>query len=67
MADDAAKGYGTLIISALLILALIFAGLWILRSVGPQHDPQVLYPYFAAAAAAIVLIGIGAFVTGRWR
>ncbi|MDX2168292.1 MAG: hypothetical protein SF182_14555 [Deltaproteobacteria bacterium] len=67
MADDESKGYGTMIISALLILCLIFAGLWILRAVGPQHDPQVLFPWFGAAAVTIVVVGIGAYVTGRWR
>jgi uncharacterized membrane protein YfbV (UPF0208 family) len=67
MADDDAKGYGTMIISALLILCLIFAGLWILRAVSPTHDPHVLFPWFGAAAATIVVVGLLAYVTGRWR
>lgn len=67
MPDDDGKRYGTMIISALLILCLIFAGLWILRAVGPQHDPEILFPWFGAAAALIVVVGLLAYVTGRWR
>ncbi|MEO8601097.1 MAG: hypothetical protein ABI629_00835 [bacterium] len=58
MADDDPRDYGTLIISALLILALIFAGMWIVFYVAPANHPQVLYPWFGWAAAVIVVVGL---------
>jgi hypothetical protein len=67
MADDNDSGYGTLIISALLILALIFAGLWILFYVAPANNPQVLYPWFGIAAAVIVVVGLAGYVIGGRR
>jgi len=66
MADDDGRGYGSLIISALLILALLFAGMWILYYVDPAHDPQVLYPWFGLAAAIIIVVGVGAYVATAW-
>jgi uncharacterized BrkB/YihY/UPF0761 family membrane protein len=68
MADDDSRDYGTLIISALLILALIFAGFWIVYYVAPANDPQTLYPWFGIAAAIIVVLGLVNYaVRGRRR
>lgn len=67
MADDNDAGYGTLIISALLILALIFAGLWILYYVGPANNPQILLPWFGIAAAVIVVVGLAGYIIGGRR
>jgi hypothetical protein len=53
--------YGTLVIAALLLLALTFAGYWILFYVEPGHDPRALLPWFGGAAAAIVVAGILVF------
>jgi hypothetical protein len=48
---------GTLVIAALLLLALAFAGYWIisyLRGLGP---PWYALPWFGAAAGVIVVVG----------
>jgi hypothetical protein len=49
---------GTLIIAALLLLAIAFAGSWIVAYVSPNGDPRSLLPWFGAAAAAIVVVGM---------
>jgi len=67
MAYDDARDMGTLIISALLILALIFAGLWIIYYVSPAHNPQVLFPWFGWSAAAVVLVGLVTYGIRRRR
>ncbi len=48
----------TLIIAALLILALAFAGAWIITYVEPGGDPWGLLPWFGAAAAVILVVGL---------
>jgi hypothetical protein len=50
--------YGTLVIAALLILALVFTGEWIITYVQPGGHPAALFPWFLAAAAAILLLGL---------
>jgi hypothetical protein len=48
---------GTLVIAALLILALVFAGEWIITYVQPGGHPAALFPWFLGAAAAILVVG----------
>jgi hypothetical protein len=48
----------TLIIAALLILALAFAGSWIVAYVQPGGDPWRLLPWFGSAAAVILVVGL---------
>lgn len=48
----------TLIIAALLILALAFAGSWIITYVQPGGDPWRLLRWFGAAAAVILVVGL---------
>jgi hypothetical protein len=59
--------YGTLMIAALLILALLFAGQWIISYVTPGDDPHALFPWFGIGAAAIVVVGLGIYVFSGWR
>jgi Flp pilus assembly protein protease CpaA len=49
--------YGTLVIAALLVLALVFAGEWIITYVQPGGNPTALFPWFLGAAAAILALG----------
>ena len=67
MATEAPADYGTLIISALLILALIFAGFWIIDYVAPASNPQALYRWFGTAAAIIVVLGLVNYAVRRRR
>ena len=59
------SGYGTLIIAALLVLALVFAASWIALYVQPGRDPSVLFPWFGGAAAFIVVLGLLVYLRGR--
>jgi len=53
---------GTLVIAALLILALVFAGSWVVAYVTPGRDPTVLIPRFIAAAVVLVALAIFFYV-----
>ena len=58
---------GTLVIAALLLLAIVFTGCWIIWYVTPGADPNVLFPWFGTAAAAIIVIGgVVFFIRSRW-
>ena len=57
--------HGTLVIAALLILALSFAGDWILTYVHPGANPWHLLPWFGLAAAVIVIVGIATSLLPR--
>lgn len=58
--------YGTLVIAALLVLALVFAGEWIITYVQPGGRPAALFPWFLGAAAAILALGFLVYF-GRGR
>ena len=49
---------GTLIISALLILSIVFAGYWIIDYAQTGGPPNNILPWFAICAAAIVIVGL---------
>lgn len=49
---------GTLIIAALLILALGFAGYWIVEYAQTGGAPENLLPWFGIAAGAIIVVGL---------
>ena len=53
---------GTLLIAALLLLLLGFAGTWIIAYVEPGQNPWVIVPYFLTAAAVIVVVGLLAII-----
>ena len=59
MAGNTPEG-GTLIIAALLVLALGFAGYWIIEYAQTGGPPSGLFPWFGAVALAIIVIGLGA-------
>jgi len=59
---------GTLVIAALLVLALVFSGAWVVAYVTPGRDPTALIPRFVAAAGALVALAIFLYVRrGRRR
>jgi hypothetical protein len=59
---------GTLVIAALLLLALTFAGYWIMTYVQPGSHPWALLPWFGAAALIILAAGFFTFLLkGRGR
>jgi len=57
MAGNTPEG-GTLIISALLILAIVFAGYWIMEYASTGGPPSAILPWFGAIAAVIVVVGL---------
>jgi hypothetical protein len=61
MAGGGSPEYGTLIISALLILALMFAGYWIFTYVQLDSNPWSILPWFGIAALVIVVVGLLAY------
>ena len=55
---------GTLVIAALLLLALTFAGYWIFTYVQPGSHPWGLLPWFGGAALVILAVGFFAYLLG---
>ena len=49
---------GSMIIAALIVLGIVFAGAWITFYVDPARNPRVLFPWFGAAVAAIIVLGV---------
>jgi zinc transporter ZupT len=58
---------GTLLIAALLLLGLAFAGSWIVAYVQPESDPKVIVPWFLLAAAVIIVVGLIAIIARAHR
>lgn len=58
MASKQAPEAGTLLIAALLLLVLGFAGSWIIAYVQPDRNPWALVPWFTGAAGVIVVVGM---------
>ena len=69
MATEESPERGTMVIAALLLLALGFAGYWIISYLRGEGPPWSALPYFGAAAAAIVVLGYlaGMLPGGRTR
>jgi len=57
----------TLLIAALLLLGLAFAGSWIIAYVQPDTDPNAIVPWFLLAAGLIVVVGVVAIVARARR
>ena len=55
----------TLLIAALLILALLFAGYWIFTYVQPGADPWAALPWFGVAAGVIAVVALISFLLPR--
>lgn len=51
---------GTMVIAALLVLAIVFAGSWISTYAG-GGDPWALLPWFGIAATVIIVLGFFIF------
>ena len=66
MPTDTPSDYGTLVIAALLILALAFSGSWIFAYVEPGSNPWFLLPWFGVAAVVILVLGLVLYL-GRSR
>jgi len=58
MASNQAPESGTLLIAALLLLVLGFAGTWIIEYVQPGSHPWKIVPWFMMAAGAIIVVGL---------
>ena len=58
---------GTLLIAALLLLGLAFAGSWIIAYVQPSANPREIVPWFLLAAALIVIVGLIAIIARAHR
>ena len=58
MARDGTPEAGTLLIAALLLLLLAFAGNWIIAYVQPGRNPWAIVPWFLGAAGVIVVVGL---------
>jgi hypothetical protein len=67
MADHEPPEEGTFLIAALLVLALAFAGYWIITYVEPGANPWSLLPWFGIAAAIIIVVGLFAYLRPRRR
>lgn len=63
MADDNQPVGGTLIIASLLILAIGFAGYWIVEYASTGGPPWGLARNFGIAAVVIVIVGLALY----WR
>ena len=49
---------GTMVIAALLLEAIVFAGVWILSYAANTHPPWELLPWFGGAALVIIVLGL---------
>jgi hypothetical protein len=65
MPNSGSPGAGTMIIIALLLLGLAFAGSWIVTAVTPGGDPYALIPWFGTAAGVIIALALFAYVRSR--
>jgi hypothetical protein len=65
MAEEQPSGNGTLVIAALLVLALLFAAYWILGIVNSGERPSVLW--FGLAAGLVVALGLVGYGSGFGR
>jgi hypothetical protein len=65
MPNDAPLQTGTLIIIAIVVLALLFAGIWIDSAANASSNPSALLPWFAAATGIIIVIALVAYGVRR--
>ena len=59
MPDSGPPDYSSTVIAALLVLALVFAGYWIVAYV-QGGNPWAMAPWFGVAA--VIIVGVGIFV-----
>lgn len=65
MANSSTPEGSTLLIGALLLLVLGFAGTWIMAYAAPDQNPWALVPWFTGAAGVIIVIGLGLILFGE--
>ena len=57
MPADQSPREGSLIVAALIVLGIVFAGHWIISYV-KHTDPWAILPWYGIAVAAIIVFGI---------
>ncbi|MDF0666520.1 MAG: hypothetical protein P0119_10685 [Nitrospira sp.] len=57
MPADKSQREGSLVIAALIVLSLVFAGHWIVSYV-KHTDPWVILPWYGMVATVIIVVGI---------
>ncbi|NGZ11895.1 MAG: hypothetical protein CV088_21435 [Nitrospira sp. LK70] len=57
MPADKSQREGSLVVAALIVLGLIFAGHWIVSYV-KHSDPWAILPWYGMVAAVIIVVGI---------
>ena len=57
MLPEKSPGQGSLIVAALIVLGIVFAGHWIVSYV-QTSNPWAIVPWYGGAAALIVVFGI---------
>ncbi|OAI46700.1 hypothetical protein AYO43_05620 [Nitrospira sp. SCGC AG-212-E16] len=57
MPPDKSPSEGSLIVAALIVLGLVFAGHWIVSYV-QNSNPWAITPWYGGAAALIIIIGL---------
>ena len=57
MLPEKSPGQGSLIVAALIVLAILFTGHWIVSYVH-SSDPWALIPWYGVAAVIIIVFGI---------
>lgn len=56
MVPEKSPGQGSLIVAALIVLGIVFAGHWIVSYV-KTTDPWAIIPWYGIAAVLIILFG----------
>jgi hypothetical protein len=62
MLPDKSPSHGSLIVAALIVLGIVFAGHWILSYV-QTTNPWAIIPWYGVAAILIIVLGN----RRRWR
>lgn len=57
MLPEKSPGQGSLIVSALIVLGIVFAGHWIISYVNTRN-PWSIIPWYGVAAVLIIVFGI---------
>ncbi len=57
MPTEKSPGQGTLIVAALIVLGIVFAGHWIVSSVRTTN-PWAIIPWYGVVVVFIIVVGI---------
>ena len=57
MLPDKSHGQGSLIVAALIVLSIVFAGHWIVSYV-QTTDPWTIIPWYGVVAVLIIVVGM---------